>query len=52
MGEPACFLDATCLGCGRFLDTVELEGDTCPHCGAELAPRTSPTVVGDNGHTD
>jgi DNA-directed RNA polymerase subunit RPC12/RpoP len=36
MGDPACFLDATCLTCGRFLDSAELEEPHCPHCGSEL----------------
>ena len=40
MGDPACFLDRTCLTCGRFLDSTELEDrTTCPHCGTELAER-------------
>lgn len=34
MGDPACFLAATCIECGRFLE--ETTG-TCPHCGADLS---------------
>jgi predicted RNA-binding Zn-ribbon protein involved in translation (DUF1610 family) len=41
MGEGACFLDATCLSCGRFLDTTEIEGDHCPHCGADRDQRAA-----------
>jgi rRNA maturation endonuclease Nob1 len=37
MGDPACWLEQTCLGCGRFLDADQREGDRCPHCGAELS---------------
>lgn len=33
MGERACFLDATCLTCGRFLEGVDADGQECPHCG-------------------
>lgn len=40
MGDAACFLDATCLSCGRFIDSSELDDEThCPHCGAERAER-------------
>ncbi len=35
MGDPACHLSATCIECGRFIDG-DLEGDECPHCGAQL----------------
>ena len=44
MGDPACFLDSTCLTCGRFLDSTELEDPSaCPHCGSELlTPPQSP----------
>jgi hypothetical protein len=34
MGDPACFLAATCIECGRFL---EEPWGTCPHCGADLS---------------
>lgn len=43
MGDPACFLDATCLSCGRFLDTSELDDEHCPHCGVDLPPRPTTT---------
>jgi len=35
VGDDACWLDRTCLSCGRFLDTDEVDGERCPHCGAE-----------------
>ena len=38
MGDNACWLDQTCLACGRFLDLDEVEGGRCPHCAAELPP--------------
>jgi len=43
MGDPACFLDATCLSCGRFVEVVDA-GDrpTCPHCGGRIDGTRSP----------
>lgn len=40
MGERACFLDATCLSCGTFLEGGDADATECPRCGAarELAP--------------
>jgi hypothetical protein len=35
MGDDACWLDRTCLACGRFLDPVHLDDPRCPHCGEE-----------------
>lgn len=39
MGERACFLDATCLSCGMFLEGADADAAECPRCGAarELA---------------
>lgn len=38
MGDPACWLGATCISCGRMLNHV-LERDFCPHCdGDETTP--------------
>ena len=31
-GDPACWLNRVCEGCGRLVET----GDTCPACGAPL----------------
>jgi hypothetical protein len=36
MGDPACFLDRTCLSCGRFLEDSMVTDSRCPHCGAPL----------------
>jgi predicted Zn-ribbon and HTH transcriptional regulator len=35
MGDDACWLNQTCLSCGRFLDREEVDATRCPHCGAE-----------------
>lgn len=39
MGERACFLDATCLSCGMFLEGADADAAECPRCGSarELA---------------
>lgn len=34
MGERACFLDATCLSCGMFLEDNAANAAECPRCGA------------------
>jgi len=36
MGDDACWLDRTCLSCGRFVDLDEAQDRRCPHCGADL----------------
>lgn len=33
MGERACFLDATCLSCGMFLEGDDVDAAACPRCG-------------------
>ena len=33
MGDAACHLDAVCLSCGRFIDSVLRRDGVCPHCG-------------------
>ena len=38
MGERACFLDATCLSCGTFLEGAEANAVECPRCGAAREP--------------
>jgi predicted amidophosphoribosyltransferase len=38
VGDNACWLDQTCLSCGRFLDLDDTDDGCCPHCGAELPP--------------
>jgi rubrerythrin len=35
VGDDACWLDRTCLACGRFLDADHADDERCPHCGAE-----------------
>lgn len=42
MSDDACWLDRTCLSCGRFLETGH-DRPTCLHCGAErvVAPEGS-----------
>jgi predicted RNA-binding Zn-ribbon protein involved in translation (DUF1610 family) len=47
MGDNACWLDQTCLSCGRFLDLAEVEDGRCPHCGAELPPPADAVGVGE-----
>jgi predicted RNA-binding Zn-ribbon protein involved in translation (DUF1610 family) len=36
MGDSACWLDRTCLECGRFIDDEDAADHKCPHCGADL----------------
>lgn len=47
MGDPACHLASVCLGCGRFLETADL--DICPHCGNPVDGTTegqpNPTIT-------
>ncbi len=31
MGDPVCWLNRTCLSCGRFVE--EEDFDVCPVCG-------------------
>lgn len=45
MGDPACFLDATCLSCGRFVETRDGDDPTCPYCGGPL-DGTPPPLAG------
>lgn len=35
VGDDACWLNQTCLSCGRFLDDDVAAAARCPHCGAE-----------------
>lgn len=44
MGDDACWMDRTCLACGRFLESDHVNDERCPHCGAEraLAPAYPP----------
>lgn len=35
MGDPACFLDATCFSCGRFLEPDDHRAGVCP-CGEPI----------------
>lgn len=35
MGDPACFLDATCMSCGRFLEPADHRSGVCP-CGEPI----------------
>lgn len=42
MGDPACWLQYVCEGCGRFLEAVDPADPVCPHCGAEVEERTAP----------
>jgi|FLYL01.1.fsa_nt_gi hypothetical protein len=46
MGDPACFLSATCLSCGRFIGDEDADDELCPHCGKSRlgeAPKPPPT---------
>jgi hypothetical protein len=45
MGDDACWLDRTCLSCGRFLDLDDVEDSRCPHCGADLPPPGDGTAI-------
>ena len=38
MGERACFLDATCLSCGLFLEGGDAYATVCPRCGTAGEP--------------
>ena len=38
MGERGCFLDATCLSCGMFLEGADANAVECPRCGAAREP--------------
>ncbi len=44
MGDPACWLHATCFSCGRVLeandaaDAERSDQGRCPHFGAEATP--------------
>jgi predicted RNA-binding Zn-ribbon protein involved in translation (DUF1610 family) len=50
MGDDACWLDRTCLSCGRFLESGE-DDVTCPHCGAERVVATEdPTPLDASDH--
>ena len=42
VGDDACWLDRTCLSCGRFLDADEAESDACPHCGTDRIVKVDP----------
>jgi len=45
MGDDACWLDRTCLSCGRFLEADHVDDRSCPHCGADrsVVPAPSPS---------
>lgn len=44
MGDPACFLDATCFSCGRFLEPADHRAGVCP-CGEPIDDGSEPTVT-------
>lgn len=47
MGDPACWLGATCLSCGHFVEP-DHEDERCPQCGRFLDGRepSAATVPG------
>jgi uncharacterized protein YqeY len=44
MGDPACFLDATCISCGRFLEPEDHRAGICP-CGEPIDDGSMPAVT-------
>ncbi len=44
VGDPACYLDAVCLSCGRFIEGEVPESAACPHC-AEPVDGSRPLVT-------
>lgn len=45
MGDDACWLDQTCLSCGRFLEAAHADDTRCPHCGAERVIAAPPPAA-------
>jgi predicted RNA-binding Zn-ribbon protein involved in translation (DUF1610 family) len=42
VGDDACWLNQTCLSCGRFLEGEDAAETRCPHCGAERVVEAVP----------
>ncbi|MGH2734031.1 MAG: hypothetical protein ACRDKZ_00510 [Actinomycetota bacterium] len=36
MGEPACWMEMTCIGCGLFVGELDERPERCPRCGSSL----------------
>ena len=46
MGDPACWLGATCISCGRIL-TNDLDGDFCHRCDEDEMRLGEPLAEGE-----